>query len=77
MTNKQIGWGLGILALAVVGVVMYNKRKSKAVVTAVKKDVKEGEEKSGFIINSGNAGRKKCVKNGGTVVFTANGSECV
>ena len=36
MTNKQIGLGLGLLALAVVGVIIYNKKKNKT------------EEKSNF-----------------------------
>lgn len=73
MTNKQIGLGLGLLALAVVGVIIYNKKKNK-----------KEEEKSGFVsrisrdvnvgkYSSGNAGRKECIADGGTVSFPNSG----
>lgn len=29
MTNKQIGWALGLLAVAVTGVIIYKKRSKK------------------------------------------------
>lgn len=72
MNKKQIYIGLGLLAVAVVGVIIYKKTR-KPIMVVVKKE----EEKSGFIINNGNRGRKDCIKNGGTVVFSSNGSECV
>ena len=65
MTNKQIYWGLGLLAVTVVGVIIYKKNKKPVVVA------KKEEEKSGFLIPS--TGAKRCLRAGGTVSLTPGG----
>jgi hypothetical protein len=52
MTNKQIYIGLGLLAVTIVGVIIYKKRNKKE------------EEKSGFMTSSD---RMKCNLNGGVL----------